>query len=135
KGRQEQKTKNQVPNILFAEMDTAAFMRSKENPAKLDSDLWRHVKTNKNERYHFLQIISPECDAEGIGLPELTVDFRRFFSLPTDEVYLRIKTGEIKRRCRLVSPYLEHFAARFSFFSQRVALPKDHESMPEGQKN
>ena len=122
-------TRNDVPCILFGELHAADWMRDKGNSMKIDSDIWKSVKQNKNERYQFLQLVPPELDREGTGLPELIVDFRRFFALPTDEVYLRISLGEAKRRCRLVSPYLEHFGSRFSFFCQRVALPRDHESI------
>lgn len=125
----EEKSKNYVPNIMFAEVHTAEWMRDKENLERLDSTLWKPVRQNKNERYHFLQAVPAEIDAQGEGLPELTLDFRRYFSIPTDEVYHRLGVAEAKRRCRLVSPYLEHLGARFSFFSQRVALPRDHESV------
>lgn len=120
----------ETPNIVFGEVHTADWMRDGNNPRKIDSDIWkRGVKGNKNERYHFLEAIRAEEDAQNEGLPELTIDFRRYFSIPTDEVYFRIEIGEARRRCRLVSPYLEHLGARFSFFSQRVALPRDHESI------
>lgn len=129
RNREPRSNKNEVPSILFGEVHTADWMRSKENPGKIDSDLWKHVKQNKNERYQFLEGVRPECDAEGEGLPELTIDFRRFFSIPTDEFYHRLTIGEAKRRCRLTSPYLEHLAGRFGYFAQRVALPQDHTSI------
>ena len=129
RNREPRTTKNEVPSILLGEVHTADWMRNKENPGKIDSDLWRHVKNNKNERYQFLERVLPECDAEGEGLPELTIDFRRFFSIPTDEFYQRLTIGEAKRRCRLISPYLEHLATRYGYFAQRVALPQDHTSI------
>lgn len=123
-------TTSETPHILFGEVHTADWMRDGNNPRKIDNDIWkRGVKSNKNERYHFFEAVSAEADAEGEGLPELTLDFRRCFSIPTDEVYHRIQIGEAKRRCRLGSPYLEHLGARFSFFTQRIALPREHESI------
>jgi hypothetical protein len=44
------------------------------------------------------------------------MDFKRYFSLPTEEVYYRIDS-EAKRRCRLVSPYAEHLSTRFVIIS------------------
>jgi hypothetical protein len=123
-------TTRETPNIVFGEIHTAEWMRDGSNPRKIDSDIWRRgVKANKNERYHFFEAVNAEADAEGTGLPELTLDFRRCFSIPTDEVYYRVEIGEAKRRCRLVSPYLEHLGVRYSAFTQRIALPRDHESI------
>lgn len=122
-------TKNEIPSILFGEVHTAEWMRNQENPGSLHSGLWNIVKRNKNERYQFLELVRPEYDAAGEGLPELTIDFRRFFSIPTDELYHRLAIGEAKRRCRLRSPYVEHLATRFGYFAQRVALPEDHTSI------
>ena len=40
-----------------------------------------------------------------VGIPELGVDFKRYFTIPTDEIYKRIEKGEVRRRCVLMSPY------------------------------
>jgi len=116
-----------VPNILLCEVDTAERLRKDFN-----TKTWNQVKTNKNERYHFLQKIGPEEDLHAQGLPELAVDFKRYFTLPTGELYYRIQSGEARRRCRLGTPYVEHFAQRFHFFQSRIALPAEHESEPSG---
>ena len=115
----------QVPCILFCEVWSAAELR---DAGEIDSTIWAGVKVNKNERYHFLQLVDPSCDAQQIGLSELGIDFKRFFAIPTDEVYRRIELGLVKRRCVLVSPYLEHLSSRFAYFLSRVALPQDHAS-------
>jgi hypothetical protein len=60
----------------------------------------------------------------------MAIDFKRYFTLPTDELYLRVERQETRRRCGLKSPYLEHLSARFSCFLSRVALPEDHFSEP-----
>lgn len=112
-----------LPNILFCEMTTAEVLRGR---ADINSSLWSNIKINKNERYHFFQKVLPEQDVFGEGIAELGVDFKRYFTLPADEVYERIAIGEAKRRCCLVSPYAEHFSTRFAYFLQRVALPEDH---------
>lgn len=115
-----------IPNILFCEVITAEVLKG--NQRDLGSKFWKQTIQNKNERYHFLEKVPQEDDALGEGLPELGLDFKRYFTIPTDEVYFRIEIGEAKRRCRLVSPYMEHLAARFSYFLHRIALPNDHSS-------
>ena len=115
-----------IPNILFCEVVTAEQLRGSN---AVNSTIWSQIKINRNERYHFLEEVPPASDRQASGLPELGVDFKRFFTIPTDEVYARV-AGEAARRCRLISPYLEHFSGRFFFFQSRVALPKEHESEP-----
>lgn len=119
-----------IPSVLFCEVVKAADL--KHNPTNpLTSKIWERVRENKDERYHFLQKVDPTDEALGEGLPELGVDFKRYFSLPTEEVYSQLRRSSIKRRCRLSSPYREHFATRFYYFQYRVALPEDHFSEKE----
>ena len=120
-----------IPSILFCEIVAAEQLRNrdKDNKVKeINSTIWGQVKINKNERYHFLESVSAKSDILGGGLPELTLDFKRYFTIPTEEVYYRLEIGEAKRRCRLVSPYLEHLTSRFNYFQSRIALPEDHTS-------
>jgi hypothetical protein len=114
-----------LPTLFFCEAFTA-----EELFGRLDRNrkLWERIPKNKDERYHFLQKVDAARDAENAGLPELGIDFKRYFTLPTDEVYRRIELGEAKRRCVMVSPYLEHLSGRFAYFLSRVALPIDHVS-------
>jgi hypothetical protein len=120
---------NLIPNILFCEVATAheLFNVIRQTNRKL----WDRIKINKDERYQFLQKIEAACDRLNQGLPELALDFKRYFSLPTDEVYRRIEFGEAMRRCVMVSPYLEHLSSRFASYLSRVALPEDHVSEAE----
>jgi hypothetical protein len=113
-----------LPSVLFCEVATAEelFGRVKS----LGSKLWDRIRINKDERYHFLQKIEADRDGLGLGMPELGIDFKRYFTIPTDEVYKRIEIGKAKRRCALVSPYLEHLSSRFAYFLSRVALPENH---------
>lgn len=116
-----------IPNILFCEITTAKSLKGRSD---MNSDLWNRVKKNKDERYQFLQKIDPKQDALGLGLPELGIDFKRYFTIPTEEAYQRLIVGEAKRRCRLVSPFLEHLSTRFCYYQFRVALPAEHFSEP-----
>jgi hypothetical protein len=114
-----------LPSVLFAEVTTAASLKTR---VPSGSKFWARVRQNKDERYQFLQAVSAESDALGEGLPELGIDFKRYFSLPTEEVYRRIKLGLTKRRCWLNTPYSHHLSARFGYYQTRVALPEDHQS-------
>lgn len=115
----------QLPSVLFAQVHEAVDLKGSGG---LNSELWKRVKQNKDERYHFLERVSPENDALDQGLPEMGIDFKRYFTLPTEEVYRRLQKTA-RRRCRLASPYLEHLSTRFCYYQFRVALPLDHLSI------
>ncbi len=117
-----------IPAILLCEVHAATEIRDRED---INSTIWSQIKINKNERYHFFQLIPAEADLMGEGLPELTIDFKRYFTIPTGELYHYIIGGDAHRRTCLDNPYLEHISHRFASFLSRVALPQDYESMPE----
>lgn len=112
-----------LPSVLLAQVHRAADLRGRAP----SSDLWKRIKQNKDERYHFLEATPAEEDALGEGLEELGIDFKRYFTIPTDEIYKRLE-GDVQRRCRLISPYLEHLSTRFCYYQFRVALPAEHQS-------
>ena len=99
----------------------------------LNSNDWQLVRSNKHERYQFLDAIPVAHDLRGDGLPELAIDFKRYFAIPTEQLYAQIETVGAKaaRRTRLLSPYREQVQARMFAFQSRVALPQDHQSEPE----
>lgn len=128
KARQEGGANQQrlVPNVLFCEVTTAENLRARSD---IKSDLWKLIKGNRDERYQFLQKVEETEDYRLQGLPELAVDFKRYFTIPTEEVYIQLKSGT-QRRCRLRTPYVEHLSSRFYSFQSRVALPSPHSSEP-----
>jgi hypothetical protein len=111
-----------LPTILFCEVFIAAEMNTRPG---MDRQIWRRVTGNKDERYHYFDKVSAECDALAKGIPEMTVDFKRYFTVPGDYLYAQLSVG-IARRTRLLSPYLEHLSTRFCYYQFRVALPRDH---------
>lgn len=115
------------PNILFCEMSTADDLSALIRTSGLGSSKWQLIRQNNDPRYHFLQRSAQEDDARDNGLEEFGIDFKRHFTLPTEEVYFRLHQ-ETQRRCVLNSPYLEHLANRFYAFMSRVALPAEHQS-------
>jgi len=124
KWRIAQKGGKEVPSVLLCETVEAQQLPN------VDTGIWKRIKINKEERYQFFERVPNEHDAVQQGLPEMAVDFKRCFSIPTDELYLQLKS-QAKRRCLLVSPYLEHFSQRVFCFHARVGLPAEHLSEPE----
>jgi len=120
--RRQENEEPTLPNVLFCEVVTEDELKD----AIPGSDIWKRVRANKDERYQYLRAVKAEQDARGEGTPALGIDFKRLFTVPTEEVYARIATGEMARRCRLLSPYPEHLSHRFCSFHMRVALPAEH---------
>lgn len=115
-----------LPSVLLYEVYTAQELR--DFHSELNSTTWKPLRQNRSERYHFLERVPRGADAEGEGLPELAIDFKRYLTVATDELLARIAMGAVKRRCRLLSPFLEHWSSRHAYFQCRVALPRQHES-------
>jgi hypothetical protein len=111
-----------LPNVLACEVSTSAELKGAVPAGK---DIWKRIVQNKDERYQFLRAVPVAYDAAGEGLPELGIDFRRYFTVPCDELYEQFNLGA-QRRCRLASPYKEHFMSRFGHFMARVGLPSEH---------
>lgn len=115
-----------IPNVLLCEVASSRELRGRSD---INSTIWQRVRANKDERYQFLERVPSDKDAVGDGLPEMALDFKRCFSIPTGEIYLQLQS-QAKRRCRLVSPYLEHLSHRLFHFHARVGLPAEHLSEP-----
>lgn len=108
-----------APNVLLCELTTPDILR----PRLDGSDILRRIKHNNDERYHYLDASGPAIDAAGEGLPDLVADFKRTFTVPTPEMYQRLRLGTA-RRAVLQPPYLLHMSSRFGYYCQRVALPE-----------
>lgn len=74
---------------------------------------------NPVDRYGFLESGSSEC-------PELLADFRLIYGVEPNFLYSQLSVDNAKRIIQLNSPYKEHFAQRFFFYQNRVALPEQH---------
>ena len=114
-----------MSSVLFCEVETAEVAR---NSPGINSNAWNLIRTDRDIRYEFLQRVEPNCDLLSKGLPELVVDFKRYFAIPVDEVYARFEMCELQRRCCFRAPYLQHLATRFYYYQYRVALPSPHYS-------
>jgi hypothetical protein len=116
--------KYKIDNILFCELVPTATLKAS---AAQQKELWKRVTQNLDARFHCLEAAPVDCDSIGQGLPSLGCDFKRFFTVPTDEVYKRIELRQIVRRCYLTTPYAEHLLQRFYNFLGRIPLPENHE--------
>lgn len=112
----------QIPSVLV----TPIFPRSGVAAIGVNSKTWKLVIGNSHIRYHFLEAIAPGQDSAALGIEQGVVDFKRYFTMPTELVYAQLKSGVAKRRSRLVSPYLEDLSQRYFSFQSRVALPRAH---------
>jgi hypothetical protein len=119
-----------LPNVLFCEAVAASSLRDSAG----GSDIWKRVRQNKDERYQCLEQVPAEQDAVKEGIDALGVDFKRYFTIPTDEVLARISRGESRRRAFLAPPYNLQLATRFFSYHMRIALPDEHaiELTPSG---
>ena len=117
-----------MPNVLLARVYLAEDIKitSAENSKRKWDNL--KIAANMNPRFHFMQGITPETDQLNSGTPELTIDFKNYFTIPTAELYHFVRAGDTKRRCVFISPYLEHLSHRFAFYLSRVGLPENYHS-------
>lgn len=114
---------SQLNGVLLYEARPAGEVRAEIK----GSDIWKRIRQNKDERYHALGGSGAYPNAEGIPLPDLIVDFRRFFTLSATEIHRQIIENQAHRWCRLEMPFREHFQARAAFYLLRVGLPFQHE--------
>lgn len=122
-----------IPNILLCAVVFASDIAKRINEDRPLSKRfetrtpWERTTQNKEERYHFLEKIDSTQDLEGEGIRSLGIDFKDFFTLPTDFLYSSIDRGLTRRRCRLIRPYNDHLNSRFAYFQSRIGLPEDHQ--------
>ncbi len=124
------KDRHKLPSILFCEViEAEELVHGNRNETIFQvGPIRNNFRNNDDYRFHFIQSIPKEYDAFDEGLPELGIEFKRYFTIPTDEVYHRLNLFHAQRRCRLQSPYLEHFCTRFHYYHYRIALPEQYES-------
>jgi hypothetical protein len=114
-----------IENVLLCEAMSTSDMKSSIPPGK---DIWKRIIQNKDERYQCLEAVPPDLDLAAMGMPSLSCDFKRFLTMPVDEVYKRLALIESHvRRARLLTPYAEHLLHRFCCFQSRIPLPENHE--------
>lgn len=116
-----------IPNVLLLEAVTVEELIAGLARGK---DILKRVIANRDDRYQVLEPIPGACDTSGQGLPALGIDFKRCFTVPTEELYAQLNSGA-RRRTQLNSNYLEHFNQRFAGYLSRVALLREHRIAPQ----
>ncbi len=112
---------------LIAALEAMRAAGVRDEQVALDPGPDFDLSVDDDERYQFFQQVGPIDDSKAEGFGPLVVDFKQMFSLPTQFLYDQIDSGQTSRRCRLQSPYLEHFSSRCAYYLSRVGLPRDHE--------
>lgn len=114
--------RKQLSCVLFCDAIPVDELKTRIN----DKRVWDFAFKNKNERFQFLRAVKPEEDFSGAGIPSgLGLDFKRYFSLPVDDVYAQVEKLK-NRRTVLMTPYAEHLSVRFFEYQFRIALAKEH---------
>lgn len=80
----------------------------------INSKEWDKVKNNNNLRYHHLK------EYTDYQIPNLVIDFKRYYTLPTEYVYSVFKDSYIGSLNEL---YREDLSKRFANYLSRIGLP------------
>ena len=121
-----------IPSILFCPAYPSQSLREglhlkglKYETQRVASDLWKHLKQNKSPRYHFLAEYHKKDKGAVINVAELVVDFKYFFTAPT-EYFTNAYCNDEHYLGSLTCPYREHLLYRFASYLGRIGLPFDH---------
>ena len=87
------------------------------NPSFKEKGTWERVRTGKIEGLHLVA----SMDDPSNNRKCFVADFREIYSLPVE--YVQEHAAGLGERCRLQSPFLEHFSQAFARFFMRVGLP------------
>lgn len=117
-----QRLLKQLPNVLLCEL----FPETTIRPRIKGSDIWKRITSNQDERYHRIPSVPANADCVAQGLPMLIADFKRVFTIPTDELYHRLSLG-LRRRVTLRIPFVQDLSNRYASYCLRVALPEPDE--------
>lgn len=118
----------ELPSVLLCE---ARLVHDGVRLPQFDRDIWRRVSQNQDERYHVLDAVPADADQLGQGFAQLLIDFKRYFTVETGEIYQRLRLGaanasKVLRRSELESPYREDLSQRFATYQSRIALPANY---------
>lgn len=78
-----------------------------------NTDLWKNIKQNKNERFHYLPI------NEELKIPELIIDFKHYYTLNRSEIYAKPDSYKVS----LDILFREDLSRRFANYLSRIGLP------------
>jgi len=110
-----------LPSILICPAHLAERFREGEHlqnfkikTQRQNSDKWPVIMKNDDKRYHYLD------GDKAMEIPDLVVDFKHYFTIPTDKLQSVLKkhyTGSLREL------YRENLSHRFAFYLSRIGLP------------
>ena len=106
-----------ISHVLLCDLEDERALRDDRS---MNSSIFRMVKQNRDERYHYLQASSTES---GSALDDYYIDFKRMFALPTEYITHESDAGRIRRLGILRAPWTQDLTHRFTYFLGRVGLP------------
>lgn len=112
-----------INGVLFFEAEEASLAKAK---LRFGGKEWKTVTNNRWEGFHLLSGFQPDCDFLREQIPDLLVDFKRYFMLKTKEVYRQCSLAvepRAVRRCYLGDLWREQLQQRAMSFMQRVGTP------------
>jgi hypothetical protein len=80
-----------LQHILFCEATLADNFL--EDPALKSREIRKQFANNKMERYQYLGAVDASVDGLAKGIEPLGLDFKRYFTIPTELVYLQLQNG------------------------------------------
>lgn len=110
---------HRLQHIHCCDLYAAAEIR--ENNA-LRSDLWRRVQRNQDERYHRLPPGKVD-DGSDLEHPDLYLDFKRLFTLPTEFLYRCLEIETVQRLGVVPPIWIHDLIQRYFAFHSRIGVP------------
>ena len=110
---------NAVTEVLLCELHNSDEFRPRFVGK---SKLWERVKGKHDQRYH----VVPAAPVTPVGITYLStfyLDFKKVFSLTTEDLYDGILAGDIERVARMPVYELHELIDRFYGYLSRVAVP------------
>jgi hypothetical protein len=108
-----------IPHVLLCDLYEEGQLRGSQG---IKADIWRRINANQNERYHHLPAAT--IGESPLNLPDLYIDCKKIYGLPTANLYMGISTLQIAKLAVMPPIYLHDFIHRFFGFQSRVALPE-----------
>lgn len=88
---------------------------------------WSFIEQGRLEGYHLLTGFRNEVDLKGERLPDLVVDFKRYFMLSFDDIKYQCEASpadqRAHRRCYLGTSWQAQFQQRATAYFGRVGVP------------
>lgn len=79
-----------------------------------NKEQWNYIKKNQNQRFHFF-----ESDP-GMGMPNIVIDFKQYYTIPRDEIYTIYK---LQYKVSVAPIFREDISLRFANYLSRIGLP------------